>query len=98
MVVISFIGFLFKRRMTLHEIIDETGDIKHPDELILKIFKWMFWYILISVMYYSFQQPIAANTIGFDGSWPLDLFWFCIDKTCDLARTALQYRMSIKWQ
>lgn len=100
MVVISILGFLFKKRMTFGDIFNDQGEVKSGCELeiILKIFKSIVWYILISLMYHSVQQPIDANTIGFDGSWPLDSFGFCIDKTCDLARTALQYRMSIKWR
>lgn len=98
MVVISILSFLFKRRMTFGSILDEKGDIIHGKELFLKLLKPVVWYVLISLVYHSVQQPIEANTIGFDGSWPLDSFGFCIDKMCDLARTALQYRMSIRWR
>lgn len=100
MIIISILGLLFKRRMKFDDIFNDKGKIKNGCELemILKLLKPIVWYILISLMYHSIQQPIDANTIGFDGSWPLDSFGFCIDKMCDLARTALQYRMSIKWR
>lgn len=86
--------------MTFDDIFNDKGEVKSGNELefILKILKPIVWYILISIAYSSAQQPIDGAKCGFDGSWPLDSAWFCIDGMCDLVRTVCQYRMNINWQ
>jgi hypothetical protein len=98
MVVFSILSVLFKKRMAFAQILNDKGEIEHEWEFVLKILKPVLWYCIISIAYSSAQQPIDGAKFGFDASWPLDSLWFCIDKMCDLARTALQYRMSIKWR
>lgn len=99
MIVIPILSFLFKKRMKYGKIFNSkpSEGFDPGIELILKIVKSVCWYLIISAAYHSFQQPIDGAKFGFDGSWPLDSVWFCIDKTCDLVRLACQYRMNIKW-